>query len=735
MTLIRPTILTFLFTLLLTSSIGAQEAPAEKSVEELAKSAGPSVVVIQHSNREGKEQGLGSGFILSEDGLIATNLHVIGEARPITVQMKDGKTYPVKEVYASDRTLDLALLKIDAKNLPVLKLGDSDKLKNGQAIVALGHPRGLKYSVVSGVLSGRPEVDGNTMLQLAIPIEAGNSGGPVLDRQGNVHGIVTLNSLVTYNLGFAMPVNALKRLIKKPNPIPMSRWVTIGTINPEEWRILFGGSWRQRSGKIAVDGSGQGFGGRTLCLSKADVPKVPFEVAVTVRLDDESGAAGLVFHADGKDKHYGFYPSNGQMRLSRFEGPSVFSWKVLHQKPNEHYKPGEWNTLKVRIEKDRILCFVNDELAVESTDNAMKSGQIGLCMFRNTHSEFKNFRVGSKLPSLQPPAEVIARINKTIDTINWKQKPDKKLLGKLSKTPADSMSVLRLKAKELEAQAEKLRELAKTVHHKNVLNKLAKIIERPDDKIDLFRAALLISKLDNEELQSDVYMRQIDRLAKELRDALPKDADESARLAHLNKELFTQRGFHGSRADYYNRANSYMDRVLDDREGIPITLSVLYMELARRLDLQMEGVGLPGHFIVRLVSKKGKGQLIDVYEGGKWMSRKDADTKVRNITGEPLEENHLATVDKKAILVRMLYNLFGIARRDKKLPDMIRYQDAILTIMPDLIEERVLRAANRFQNGDKQGALEDVDWLLDNNPPGINREKMLQLKEFLQKQR
>ena len=78
-----------------------------------------------------------------------------------------------------------------------------------------------------------------------------------------------------------------------------------------------------------MDGPGTGFGGRSFCLSGQTVPEVPFEVAVTVRLDDESGAAGLIFHADGADRHYGFYPTGGKLRLTRFDGPDVFTWKIL----------------------------------------------------------------------------------------------------------------------------------------------------------------------------------------------------------------------------------------------------------------------------------------------------------------------------------------------------------------------------------------------------------------------
>src|SRR5581483_730823 len=227
----------------------ARDASAPgKSVEKIAEEARKSVVVIVFAGRDGKQQGLGTGFIVSADGLIATNLHVIGQARPITVVLHDGTRHEVTSVHASDRTFDLALVKIDAKNLAPLSLGDAKGLKQGQPIVALGHPRGLEYSVVAGVLSGQRDIDGMTMLQVAMPIEQGNSGGPVLDMQGRVQGIVTMKSLVTANLGFAVPASALKPLLAKPNPIPMEHWLTIGTLDKAEWKTLYGGRWRQRAG-------------------------------------------------------------------------------------------------------------------------------------------------------------------------------------------------------------------------------------------------------------------------------------------------------------------------------------------------------------------------------------------------------------------------------------------------------------------------------------------------------
>ncbi len=705
----------------------------EAKVVELAKTAKPSVVVITTTGRDGKQHGIGTGFVIGADGLIATNLHVLGEARPITVQLADGKRHPVTSVHASDRSLDLALVRIAAKGLAALPLGDSDKLVSGQPVVALGHPQGLKYSIVSGIVSGRPKVEGREMIQLAMPIEQGNSGGPLLDLNGKVQGIVTLKSQVTANLGFAVPINALRALLKKPNPISMARWVTIGTLNPEEWQPVFEGNWRQRSGRIVVDGVGSGFGGRTLCLAKAEPPALPFEVSVQVKLDDEAGAAGLVFHADGKDRHYGFYPSAGKLRLTRFEGPDVYSWKVLHNEASKHYRPGDWNTLKVRVAEGKIRCYVNDELVLESADPVLSEGKVGLAKFRTTHAEFKHFQVAKQVKRLTPPAALVAKVTKAVGELPAQGPLSGPLVEKLLPDAPDSLAALRHRAKQLEQQAARLRELALAVHHRAVLKELEKVVAGKEADIDLLHAALLIARLDDEELDVAAYRRQVERMAKDLRAKLPKGTTEAARLEALNRDLFTERGFHGSRGEYYHRANSYLHRVLEDREGIPITLAVLYLELGRRLDLKFEGVGLPGHFVVRYVPVKGKPRLIDVYEGGTVLSRKEAEEKVRRITGEPLQEAYLAAVGKRLILVRMLANLAALARRDEDLASFLRYHDAMLVVKPDLLDERLQRAAARYQLGDRAGALADVDWLLEHNPTGLDRERTLELRRILSK--
>ena len=129
-------------------------------------------------------------------------------------------------------------------------------------------------------------------------------------------------------------------------------------------------------------------------------------------------------------------------------------------------------------------------------------------------------------------------------------------------------------------------------------------------------------------------------MARRSRATLPKDADGEAKLAALNKYLFEERGFHGSRGDYYTRSNSYLNEVIDDREGLPITLSVLYMELARRLGLKVVGVGDAGPFRGP-PRAEGAADLIDVYEGGISMTNSEAQSVRREGDRGDAEEEGL----------------------------------------------------------------------------------------------
>ncbi|MCA9153298.1 MAG: tetratricopeptide repeat protein [Planctomycetales bacterium] len=717
-----------------TKNVDTKDAEQALTVQQLAERVRESLVTIQSSGRESGEQGLGTGFIISEDGLIATNLHVIGEGRGFTVQTHDKRTLAVEAVYASDRDLDLAILRVKTDDpLKPLELGDSEEARDGAPIVAMGNPLGLRYSVVSGVVSGRRDIEGRDMVQLAMPIEPGNSGGPVVDMRGRVIGVVTMKSLVAKNLGFAVAVNMLKPLLESPNPVPWQRWLRIGRLDPNQWKSADADDWQQRGGRVLCSGTGTGFGGRSLCLWQMPTPELPFELSVRVKLNDEAGAAGLVFHSDGGDRHYGFYPSSRRMRLTRFEGPNVFTWKVLQEVDSPHYRTGEWNQLRVQVTAEGLRCFVNGHLVIESDDTGLTSGQVGLAKFRNTAAEFQAFACSKDTPGEARDEATVAELRNIITGLPALEAWRLDEQNQLREFPVTGSDLLLREAAELKRRADELERMAADVRASAVVSELAKLnAEAAEHDFDLLRAALLIANLDGEQIDVDAYVRYVEKMASQIRESLPDEADEATRLAALDRYLFQESGFHGSRFDYYHRANSYLNRVLDDRVGLPITLSVLYIELAKRLELSIEGVGLPGHFIVRHLPADGDPQLIDVFHEAKRLSRDDAARLVREFTNRSMRDSDLEASSSQSIVLRMLGNLRGLAESSSDRAALLRYLDAMLAIEPNLTAERGMRAMIRFESGRRQSAIADLDWFLEHVPDGLELDRIRQLRAYFE---
>ena len=204
-------------------SSGTLDEPlgSAKSVYDGAKD---SVVFISAETSQG--QGTGSGFVISEDGLIATNAHVVGDASQVVVRIgPDGAEQPAA-VLASSPSTDLALLRVDAKGLPALDLAGSSKVGVGDAVYAIGSPFGLEQTLTSGIVSAVDRtiqgLDGSAIhgvIQTDAALNPGNSGGPLLDAHGRVIGI---NSQIAsgggqgnVGVGFAIPSSVLAALIEQ----------------------------------------------------------------------------------------------------------------------------------------------------------------------------------------------------------------------------------------------------------------------------------------------------------------------------------------------------------------------------------------------------------------------------------------------------------------------------------------------------------------------------------------
>jgi regulator of sirC expression with transglutaminase-like and TPR domain len=221
-------------------------------------------------------------------------------------------------------------------------------------------------------------------------------------------------------------------------------------------------------------------------------------------------------------------------------------------------------------------------------------------------------------------------------------------------------------------------------------------------------------------------------LSASIKARLPVDANDADRLGMLDQVLFSELGFHGSHGDYYNRSNSYVNEVLDDREGIPITLAVVYMELAKSLSVEIHGIGFPGHFLVRFDATDGDSEWIDVFERGKRLTRENLAERLLEQTGESLNDSHLETSTTREILSRMLNNLLTIAIQEKDAQSMLRYLDAMLALRPDSARGHFLRMLTARQLNESEIAKRDARWLLIQQPSGIDLAMVKRLLQSLE---
>ncbi|MDD5731742.1 MAG: trypsin-like peptidase domain-containing protein [Patescibacteria group bacterium] len=247
-------------------------------VVEAVKKISPSVVSISTTSKAlsffgdvVEQKGGGTGFIVTNDGLILTNKHVVTGSSDLTVITNDGKDYKAT-VVATDPLFDFALVKIDAKNLPVVELGDSDQLDIGQKVIAIGNALGeYDNSVSVGVISGRARSitasdrsGGGTshmegLIQIDAPINPGNSGGPLVNISGQVIGINTAIDSQANSIGFALPINSAK--------VALNSYLKNGKITRPFMGVRYVNITREfaaanqldvNSGALIVAGTGQG---------------------------------------------------------------------------------------------------------------------------------------------------------------------------------------------------------------------------------------------------------------------------------------------------------------------------------------------------------------------------------------------------------------------------------------------------------------------------------------------
>lgn len=267
---------------------------------------------------------------------------------------------------------------------------------------------------------------------------------------------------------------------------------------------------------------------------------------------------------------------------------------------------------------------------------------------------------------------------------------------------------------------------------KNYFEKLA---QSPETDVRLAEAALRIAADEYPRLRVRSYLGLLDQWSGILRDkyaGLPAHVQ----INKLNEWLFETMKFSGNEEDYYDPKNSFLNDVIDRRIGIPITLSVIYLEMAWALGLEAAGISFPGHFLVRVITE-GKPVYVDTFHKGKIMTTDGCMQFLRELTEGELEfqESFLLTVSKRDILARMLRNLKRIYLESYNFPKLIRILDKLVMLTPEIAEEVRDRGIIHYQMKAFQLAQQDFETFLSLSPETEDSEIIKQYLEILREYR
>lgn len=257
-----------------------------------------------------------------------------------------------------------------------------------------------------------------------------------------------------------------------------------------------------------------------------------------------------------------------------------------------------------------------------------------------------------------------------------------------------------------------------------VTERLQKLISQSESQINLAEAALLIAKDVYPSLDEGAYLQCLDNWAQTILRDYPSMSNLE-KIVALNQFLFEREGFVGQQQDYYDPQNSFLNKVIDRKTGIPITLSIIYLELGWRLGLSLEGVAFPGHFLVKF-QHDNETLILDPFAGGIAVEHDELFKRLEELYKSKDEikpvHHYLSTASKKEILVRMLRNLKAIYLHQAQLPQVLWVLDRILLIAPDFAAEWRDRAKVHQKLECFRAALSDYEFYLTLAPNAEDRD-------------
>ncbi|MGB3534749.1 MAG: transglutaminase-like domain-containing protein [Microcoleaceae cyanobacterium] len=253
-------------------------------------------------------------------------------------------------------------------------------------------------------------------------------------------------------------------------------------------------------------------------------------------------------------------------------------------------------------------------------------------------------------------------------------------------------------------------------------------INQSDSQIDLALSALYIAQNQFNEINPQQYIHALDAIAAEIKARLPQSRYPLKIIQTINKYLFQELGFIGNYENYYDPLNSYLNQVIKRRTGIPITLSVIYLEIAKRIDFPMVGIGMPGHFLIRPDFEEA-GIYVDAFNQGEVLFTEDCEARLSQIYHQPvqLKPEFLAAVSQRQILARILTNLKIIYMNSEQFEIAVSMIEFILLLFPNAITEKRDRGILYYQLKRWIEARQDLEDYLRYSPSGQDASVIRQL--------
>jgi regulator of sirC expression with transglutaminase-like and TPR domain len=248
-------------------------------------------------------------------------------------------------------------------------------------------------------------------------------------------------------------------------------------------------------------------------------------------------------------------------------------------------------------------------------------------------------------------------------------------------------------------------------------------VRQSDEHINLEKAALYIAQEANPNLDVEEYLNAIDTMADEVRERLPQESYPLRIVQTINHYLYEDLGFSGNQVDYYDPRNSFLDQVLDRRTGIPITLSLVYLAIAKRLDFPMVGIGMPGHFLIRPDVEEME-LFVDPFHQGEILFMQDCQDRLNQLYGQAVEmqPQFLETVSSRQFLARMLTNLKHIYLNRGEIAACLSAIERILILFPEAPFELRDRGIIYFRTNRWIEARQDLETYLDILPTAEDRD-------------